>query len=125
MYISDLMYLNKRTIQTIDGILTNSSNSPIIIIQSDHGPDIYMDRSSESSKCMKERFSILNAYHLPNGGSSLLKEDISPVNTFALIFNYYLGTHFELLPNHFYYATWVNSFPYADVSDISQSCELP
>jgi hypothetical protein len=75
---------------------------------------------------MKERFSILNAYYLPNQNSIQIPEDITPVNTFPVIFNAYFGTHFETLQNHEYFATWENPFPFTDVSEISQaSCDIP
>jgi hypothetical protein len=125
-YISDVMYINKQVIQSIDGILTNSKTPPIIIVQADHGPDAYMDWNSGKSSCMKERFSILNAYYLPNQNSIQIPEDITPVNTFPVIFNAYFGTHFDISQNHQYFATWENPFPFTNVTEISQApCKVP
>jgi hypothetical protein len=39
---------------------------------------------------------------LPDGGESDLYPSITPVNTFRLIFNEYLGTHLNLLPDRNY-----------------------
>jgi hypothetical protein len=47
---------------------------------------------------------ILNAYYLPYGGSELLYDSISPVNTFRLIFNYYFDGDYELLEDKAYYS---------------------
>jgi hypothetical protein len=125
-YISDLIYVNKRVIQSIDGILANSKTQPIIIIQADHGPDAYMDWNTGKCKCMKERFSILNAYYLPGQNSSIIPDNITPINTFPMIFNSYFGTDFELKENHQYFATWENPFPFSDVSKESQEpCDNP
>jgi hypothetical protein len=125
-YISDLTYVNKRIIQSIDGILANSKTPPIIIIQADHGPDAYMDWITGRSTCMKERFSILNTYYLPGQNSLIVPEDINPVNTFAIIFNTYFGTDIELKENHQYFATWENPFPFTDVTEVSQApCAIP
>ena len=110
-YISDLTYLNKQVIQTIDGILANSNNPPIIILQADHGPDAYFGMTLKDNTCLKERFSILNAYHLPSQSLNQIPEDITPINTFRIIFNTYFGTQFDILPNHNYFATWENPYP--------------
>jgi hypothetical protein len=123
-YVSDLIYINNQIIQSIDGILLNSKTPPIIIIQADHGPDAYMDWSSGKNKCLKERFSILNAYYFPDARINQLSQDISPVNTFPLIFNTYFGTEIDILQNHPYFATWKNPYPFNDVSEISQTCEI-
>ena len=44
----------------------------------------------------------MNAYHLPNKDDSLLYPSMSPVNTFRIIFNYYLGADFDLLEDKSY-----------------------
>jgi hypothetical protein len=125
-YISDLMYVNQRIIKSIDGILANSKTPPIIIIQADHGPDAYMNWTTGISTCLKERFSILNAYYFPNQSPIQPPEDITPVNTFAVIFNSYFGTDIDLKENHQYFATWENPFPFTDVTEVSQApCEIP
>ncbi len=121
-YIPELIYINQRLIETIDGILTNSKTPPVIIIQADHGPDAYLDWKSLGNTCLKERFSILNAYYFPGQTSNHLSEDINPVNTFAVLFNTYFGTNFKLQENHQYFATWENQFPFDEVTDISQTC---
>ena len=125
-YDAELTYINKRLLPTIDGIIANSASSPIIIIQADHGPDAFLDWSSIENTCLKERFSILNAYYLPNQSNIQLPDDITPVNTFAMIFNLYFGTDIDLKENHQYFATWENPFPFTDVSKVSQAqCKTP
>jgi hypothetical protein len=116
-YVGQLIYINNRILQTIDGILANSQTAPIIIIQADHGPGAYLDQSSAENTCPEERFSILNAYYLPQAGASQLWDDISPVNTFPYIFNTYFGTHIKLLPNEEYYSTWERPFNFINVTE--------
>ena len=125
-YVDQLIYVNDHILQTIDGILANSKISPIIIIQADHGPGAYLNWSSADETCLKERFSILNAYYLPQGAASILPQDIDPVNTFTIILNAYFGTHLEILENREYYTTWVNPYNFIEVSDRSQApCNIP
>jgi hypothetical protein len=94
-YRGQVIYLNSMFEKIFESILENSSRSPIIILQGDHG----ITRVSS----VLERVAILNAYHLPGGGDELLYPSISPINTFRLIFNFYFGGKFELLQDVSYF----------------------
>jgi hypothetical protein len=116
-YIGQLSYINSRVIQTIDEILTNSSVPPIIIIQADHGPGAYLNRTSVDKTCLNERFSILNAYYLPGVVTDQLNNNVTSVNTFRIILNYYFGTNLDLLENKQYFSSWEQPFNFIDVTD--------
>lgn len=123
-YISQLLFINKMVLQTIDNILLNSKTPPIIIIQGDHGPGVFIDYHSAENSCLYERFSILNAYYLP-GFSQNIPDDITPVNTFRMIFNEYFRTDIELLPNRHYFSPSFMMYQFEDVGDsINSSCEM-
>ena len=77
---------------TIDKILSKSPNTPIIIIQGDHG---FWFLSGEKGK--KKSHTILNAYLLPGGGGEKLYPSITPVNSFRLLFYEYFGTRYKLI----------------------------
>ena len=111
-------------IKTIDGILSNSATKPVIIIQADHGPDAYVDWNNIENNCFKERFSILNAFYFPKEMPTQIPMDITPVNTFAIIFNKIFNTNFYIQNNYEYFATWENSFPFTNVTELSQTCSL-
>ena len=51
--------------QTIDELLENSDNPPIIIIQSDTGPVVSFSGITKEESDIG-RLSILNAYYFPN-----------------------------------------------------------
>ena len=98
-YVSELQYINSETIKTITAILANSPTPPVIILQGDHGPGLFLGKSAADT-CMVERFSILNAYYLPGKNSDPVPQTITPVNTFRMIFNDYFSTDFALLPDN-------------------------
>jgi hypothetical protein len=79
-FVNQTIYTNKRVLEIVKKILTESLLEPIIILQGDHGP--------RRGKIINT--SILNAYYMP-GGSQGLYETITPVNTFRYIFNTYFG----------------------------------
>lgn len=116
-YPEQLLYTNTLLEDTVDAILTSSDSPPIIVIQADHGPGMLLSYLSPEDTCMRERFSILNAYYLPNCEECALYETITPVNSFRLIFDSYFGTNFGLLEDRGYFSTWSNLYDFIDVTD--------
>ena len=86
-YLNQVAYIDNQIEEAAQTLLADSPNPPIIIIQGDHGP--WLQTGSD-------QFKILNAYYLP-GHNNVLYPTISPVNTFRLIFNTYLGADYALL----------------------------
>ena len=116
-YKNQLSFINKRVIDSIDAILSRSTNPPVIILQGDHGPSAMLDYNSLENTNLKERMSILNAYYFPPNFPKELYDTISPVNTFRIIFNHYFGTNFKLLNDKNYFTTWDYPFKFIDITD--------
>jgi hypothetical protein len=100
-YVDQLLYVNKRMEEVVDSILAQSKTPPVIMIQGDHGtfftlPNKITDDSLD--QFAQERMPILNAYLVPEKMRQKLRPDISPVNSFRLLFNECFGDHFDLLP---------------------------
>ena len=113
-YISQLIFINKKTKELVEAILSKSDNPPIIIIQGDHGTGSLgstpLDKVSLDK--LNERMENLNAYYLPNGGSKTLYSTITPVNTFRKIFNFYFGTDYKILEDVSYYSQYRKYFDF-------------
>jgi len=125
-YFSELVFINRMTLSAVDAIIASSKIPPVIIIQGDHGPGMIGDYDVLEKACLYERFSIMNAYYLPNSTPGLIPDDISPVNTFRVVFNEYLGTDFKLLPNKQYYSPIETMYKFTDVTtQIGSTCETP
>jgi hypothetical protein len=116
-YLAQLSFVNQETLNTIDGILANSKTPPVIIIQADHGPAIMHYYFSIEELSTFERYSILNAYHLPGVDQADIPADITPVNSFRLVFNQYFGTDYEMLPNHQYFPSEMVLYQFQDVTN--------
>jgi hypothetical protein len=98
-YVEGVQFTNNRLLAVIDSILENSEVEPVIILQGDHNNG-WVGRVEWSGK---DRIKILSAYYLPDGGEALLREDITPLNNFRLVFKHYFGEPLELLPDVSYY----------------------
>ena len=72
---------------------------------------------------LRQKMSILNAYFFPDGDYDDLYQEITPVNTFRVIFNQYLGTDLEILEDRSYYSTWQRPYRFVDVTDEIRSGE--
>jgi len=98
-YANQVAFISDRIAQVVESILQKSSIPPIIINQGDHGASHFGNPF---------RMGILNAYYFPEHESSLYAE-ITPVNSFRLLFNKYFDTDFGLLEDVSYYS----QYPYA------------
>jgi hypothetical protein len=116
-YRNQAMFLTKQVELMIDGILANSAEPPLIILQSDHGSGLRLDTKSVDRTDLHERMSILNAYYVPARVSADLYQSISPVNSFRVIFNAYFGAKLGLLPDRSYYSSWDDPFQFIEVTD--------
>jgi len=110
-YLDQLKFTNSKIKWLVNELLAKSSTPPIIILQSDEGPggeEIPMIEYLKYKGRLKNivrlrlRCRILNAYYLPDVDKTIFYENISPVNTFRLIFNLYFGTKYELLEDTTY-----------------------
>jgi len=116
-YRDQLTFTNARVMEALDGILSQPARPAIVVVQADHGPRSLGDRENCSSGCLREQFSILNAYYLPEQGEADLYEGITPVNTFRIILNQYFGTNYELLDDESYFSTVSGPYVFMNVTD--------
>ncbi len=125
-YLDQLSFVNQKTLEMIDAVLENAPTPPVIVLQGDHGPDVFMDFTDASKACLNERYSILNAVYLPGGASETIPDDISPVNDFRWVFNHTFGTELAMLPNRRYFSEDMHLYRFEDVTAGTQeNCTLP
>ena len=106
-YLNQLDCTNKKIQEVVDNIFSASGGSAIIILQADEGPDPIkgnLEKQWQKSdiNSLKEKTSILNAIYLPSKNKRGLYPEISPVNTFRIIFNLYFGANFDILEDKTY-----------------------
>jgi len=117
-YLNQVKFVNKKTIEFIDGILEKSTDA-IIILQSDHGPSfLRKDGDNPSAEFIQERGKILNAILMDKKATNSLYPEISSVNTFRVIFNNVFKDNFELLKDSTFYSSYERPYKFINVTDI-------
>jgi len=123
LYLGQLKYLNKLVLTAVDKILTNSKQKPIIVIQSDHGSASSITSpagwENPTDVFLKERLRNFMAIYAPQTKEQAFSfsDAATPVNLFRLIFNYYFGAAYEILPEKSYYSTDSQPFNLTEVTD--------
>ena len=116
-YREQLLFINTKVTAAVDAILSRSDRPVVIVLQGDHGPGSMLDWESAERSNLEERFSILNAYHLPGDSEAGLYDQISPVNTFRFIFTAYLGAEYARLEDESYFSTDGCQYAFQSVTD--------
>ena len=116
-YRAQVEFVTFRIQETIDSILANSIEPPVIILQSDHGSGSRYNKEDLGRTDLWERMSILNAYFFPGGGETGLYRSITPVNTFRVAFNKYFGTELAVLKDRCYFERWSRPYEFFEVTN--------
>jgi hypothetical protein len=125
-YCDQLAFVNTAIERLVDTLLHRSKLQPVIIIQSDEGlfPERYeanedaFDWQKATDSELYEKTDILNALYLPGLDTGTLYAAMTPVNTFRIIFNTYLGMHLPLLQDRIYaYTSSCRLYDFFPVTD--------
>ena len=112
-YRDQLTYVNTRILALVEQLISDSETPPIIILQGDHG--------IEKARSEEERMLIFNAYFIPGGNYDSLYQEITPVNTFRVVFNELFGAQYPLLDDVSYYSEWYQLYNF---SEVPNECDI-
>ena len=91
LFFSYLEYTNKIMLEEVDKILAAQIKNTVIIIQSDHG---YGDFANGADT--HPYFKNYTAFYFPDKNYSMLKDSMSNINTFPILFNKYFKTNINM-----------------------------
>lgn len=112
-YRGQVTFLNSRLKAAVERILADSERPPVIIVHGDHGPGSGLNMTELGKTDVRERYSIFNAYYLPGDAPpQQLYESITPVNTFRVVLNRYLGTKYPLLKDESFYTPFLRPYEF-------------
>jgi hypothetical protein len=113
-YIEQVINTNEEIKELVTSLLAVPENErPIIVLQADEGPYPVsedeleaFDWTTATLDDLEMKFKLFTAFYLPGISKDEVRREIyptfTPVNTFRVIFNLYLGGDFRLLPDRNY-----------------------
>ncbi|MGA9531684.1 MAG: hypothetical protein WBR18_03110 [Anaerolineales bacterium] len=107
-YADQIAYLHSRMIPIVEGLLADSQTEPVIVIQGDHGPE-------EGGS--GDRMEILNAYHLPGDAEAALYPEITPINSFRVIFDQVFGAELPIQADKSYFSVYNRPYDFSIVAN--------
>jgi hypothetical protein len=129
-YVGQLRFANAKLTEVLDTLLAGSEETePIVIIQADEGPhpvryqyDQILFRWPLATQAeLREKLWILNAYNLPGLDETEVDPDITPVNSFRMVFREYFGADLPPLPDRTY--VFVDQRHLYDFVDVTERLE--
>jgi len=125
-YVNQINCINQKFEDVINAVMENSAQPPVILLQSDEGPNFINgglvpadNWNKATTDQLKEKFPILSAYYLPGVSTSTFYPTITPVNSFRAVFNLYFSTKLSLLPDKNYiFLDTEHLYDFKDVTDI-------
>ncbi len=128
-YQEQVVFTSRKTREMITQLLESyrdrSLPDPVIIVQGDHGPDTYTDWNNIETSCLRERYSILNALYLPGAPEGTVPQDLTPVNTFRIVFNQYFNANLPLAENRMYAFQLPFLYKFTEVTGKVDQCNNP
>ena len=115
-YREMILFMNGKIEKLASDILEKSSTPPIVIFQADHGSGFTLDAENPDKTDMRERMSIFNAFYVPENIKKDLYKEVSPVNSFRIIFSHLFDKKYEILPDRSYFSKWSEPYNFIDVT---------
>ena len=115
-YLEQLLWVNQAVLRTVRAIQSASAEPPLILLQSDHGPQL--NRGLDTAERRRIRLANFAAYYLPGAPPDLIPSGDSPVNLFRRVLSFYLDADTPSLENRHFYSTFRRQLDLEDVTDI-------
>jgi hypothetical protein len=116
-YLEQVIYTNNSLLKLIDRIVAESARPPIIIVQSDHGPNLVGGLNGEQHRAV--RFANFAAYLFPGATQGVMPRDTGPVNQFRYLFNHYFDADLPILPQRNFYSAYGTPLLLSEVESIA------
>ncbi len=121
-YIDQIAYANVIIEDIVTTLQDDDRPQPVILIQADEGPFPKRDYSVEWQDAPAEELriktGILNALYIPGEDYRLLRDDMTPVNSYRAVFDTVFGTDLGQLPDRIY--TFPNDRRIYEFQDVTE-----
>ena len=129
-YIDQVVYASRIVEDLVTHLQAKGRPAPVILIQSDEGPfparKAGVPWQEQPDDLIRIKTAILNAYYFPDGNYGQLSSDITPVNSYRVLFNALFGTTFDLLPDRIFVSPNDDRlYEFHDVTDRARKTSEP
>jgi hypothetical protein len=122
LYSYQVDYLNQAVLEAIDKVLKETEKPLVIVLQSDHGDDRFLDWDKPTTQGVDVRSAILNSIYYSDGDYDKLYPSITPVNTFRVVLNHWFGTDYPMLQDCVLFHEHPLSTPFNEVPEFVDAC---
>ena len=122
-YVDQLIFMNERVLHVIDRLLADSGQLPIIVLQSDHGPNLPGRPVREATA--PDPFGQFFGLPVAGAPNDLMPEDGTPVNLFRRIFNHYSGTSHPILEDRYFVSPFARPYAFKEVDRTGAPVSAP
>jgi hypothetical protein len=116
LYREQAIWVASQVEKAVDEILSRDRPAAILI-HGDHGPRSGTIFGDAEATDVWEAMSILNAFHWPSRNYEELHPELSPVNSYRVLFNAVFGAEYPLLEDRSFFSPWSRPFAFTDVTD--------
>jgi hypothetical protein len=107
--------VNQRILQVITAILKRNGRPVIIVLHSDHGPQLLDAQGNLEADNTKARFANLLAIKTPDN-SQLVPDDVTLVNVYRILLNRYFSANLDVLPPQHFFSTYSQPYAFEELS---------
>ncbi|MGH6914296.1 MAG: hypothetical protein ACREH3_11395, partial [Geminicoccales bacterium] len=116
-YVEKLRYTNKAVLEKVRYLLANVPDPKIIVLHSDHGGGLLLDKDNKPRTCLKERMSAFLAVYSSNDvPASEIPDRLNLVNLYRILLRDSFGADLPPLPARSYFAPWDEPYSFEPVS---------
>jgi hypothetical protein len=112
-YVEQLRFVNSRIGAVLDRLISDSAQTPVVLLQSDHGTNLR--RGLKTDEHYRIRLANLNAVLLPGAPNDLMPENPTAVNLFRYVFDRYFDAGLPLLPDRRFVSPFQQPFNFTEV----------
>ena len=117
-YFSKLSQNCPSSLNLNDDVFFNKTNKIVVSIDTYIEGKHFVNFKNPDESMMLQRLSILNAYYAPEIFENQFYENITPVNSFRIIFNEYFNGNYKILEDRNYWNHGDAPWDFHDVTEI-------
>lgn len=115
-YLEQAKFTEKAIASALEKVIEKAGRSAIVVVQSDHGPAFFQRPGEDKNVFRYHRMRIFNALRVPQ--NLTLPEQLSPVNTFRILFDNTFGCKLQDKENRAFLSSYESPFEFVELTPL-------